>query len=469
MLISRSRQVATLFIIAACLSCSGASGDPSAPTDHPTPTRSVAVIALSSDSVITAVTAGAAPISDHVQIFAGNSVSLSGLSVGGPQYASAAGWLATTLSATAAPAELGFTIDPRQLAAGTYTATVAVTATNATPVSIRVRVDVRTQPVLRVSPDSAAIDATNADSIASAMFAVSSSGESIGDLVASVDCDSALATRAAIALSEMATPASAVLRVDVNGAPSGSYRCAARISSRQALVDSASRSATLTVRIRDLPLIAVAPKAAALTVAQGAVGSATTIAVANGGTGTLDGLAVDAVTYDGSATGWISEASLAGTTAPTTMRIGVNAASLTPGTYDAAVSITSTSGAPSATVPVTLTVTQPPPPPLRLIVQPSSISTTCHVNTTVNAGTYSVSMSDGSSATLGAGTGITSSSGLNLVAFSWGGAISTSQVPSSVSVVAACGKTPGVASYVFTLKTTSGYSATMSMTVTVVP
>jgi hypothetical protein len=427
------------------------------------------VIALSSDSVTAAVTAGAAPISQHVQVSPGNAVSLSGLSVGAPQYVAASGWLTATLSATAAPAEVNVTIDPRNLAAGSYTATVAVTATNATPVSIRVRLDVQAQPVLRLSPDSAAIDATNADSVASVSFAVSSSGESIGGLVATVDCDSALATRASIALGGTATPASAVVRVDVNGAPGGSYRCAARISSSQALVDSASRIATLTVRVRDVPLIAIAPSAAVLTVEQGTVAAGTTVAIANSGTGTRDGLAVDAVTYDGSATGWISAASLAGTTAPPTLRFGINAAALTPGTYDAAVSITSTSGAPPARVPVTLTVTKPPPPPLRLIVQPSSISTTCHVNTTLHAGTYSVSMSDGSSATLGAGTGITSSSGLNLVAFSWGGAISTSQIPSSIPVDAACGGTPGVASYVFTLKTTSGYSATMSMTVTVVP
>ena len=92
------------------------------------------VIAFSADSVgFNATVGGSNPAPDTVIVTNSGGGSLAGLAVGTIGYgAGAGGWLSATLTRTTAPDTLVLTALTGTLAAGTYTATVPVTAVNAT-------------------------------------------------------------------------------------------------------------------------------------------------------------------------------------------------------------------------------------------------------------------------------------------------------------------------------------------------
>ena len=92
------------------------------------------VIGFSVDSVgFSATVGGSNPAPDTVIVTNSGGGSLAGLGVGTIGYgAGAGGWLSATLSRTTAPDTLVLTALTGTLAAGTYTATVPVTAVNAT-------------------------------------------------------------------------------------------------------------------------------------------------------------------------------------------------------------------------------------------------------------------------------------------------------------------------------------------------
>src|SRR4029077_11892549 len=112
------------------------------------------------------------------------------------------------------------------------------------------------------------------------------------------------------------------------------------------------------------PAIVLTPSSRRFAATQSGVRSAApTVAVTNGGGGTLSGLSA-AVTYTaGQPTGWLA-ASLSGGTAPSTLTLTATTGSLVAGTYTAAVSVAPAvaSNTPQ-TGSVTFTVAAPPPPP----------------------------------------------------------------------------------------------------------
>jgi nitrite reductase/ring-hydroxylating ferredoxin subunit len=96
-------------------------------------------IVLSTPSVAFNAAAGSSPGGQVVNITSGGSGTLSGISYAVTYGASASGWLSTSsLSATTTPCALTLRAVSNTLAAGTYTATVQVTATGAAPASIAV-------------------------------------------------------------------------------------------------------------------------------------------------------------------------------------------------------------------------------------------------------------------------------------------------------------------------------------------
>ncbi|MBI4512867.1 MAG: hypothetical protein HY702_02050 [Gemmatimonadetes bacterium] len=90
------------------------------------------------------------------------------------------------------------------------------------------------------------------------------------------------------------------------------------------------------------PSIILSPSTVSFTAVQGGADPApATVNVTNGGGGTLSGLAVGPIGYGaGQPTGWLN-ASLANTTAPTTLTLRATTANLAPGTYNATVPVTS--------------------------------------------------------------------------------------------------------------------------------
>ena len=91
-------------------------------------------ISFSADSVgFSATASGPNPAPDTVIVTNAGGASLAGLAVGPVGYGpGASGWLSATLTRTTAPDTLVLTALTGTLAAGTYTATVPVTAVNAT-------------------------------------------------------------------------------------------------------------------------------------------------------------------------------------------------------------------------------------------------------------------------------------------------------------------------------------------------
>lgn len=91
----------------------------------------------------------------------------------------------------------------------------------------------------------------------------------------------------------------------------------------------------------------------------GAPPATQTVAITNGGGGTLNGLG-RAITYDSQASGWLT-ATLGGTTAPTSLTLTANNAGLGAGTYRAVVTLSAPNARPTTrTVDVELAVLDPP-------------------------------------------------------------------------------------------------------------
>lgn len=95
------------------------------------------------------------------------------------------------------------------------------------------------------------------------------------------------------------------------------------------------------------------------------------VQVTNGGGGTLNGLGATVLAVDGGSTDWL-ETTLAGGTAPTSLRVRGHVASLDPGTYQARIALAAPRAVNSpAHIDVTLEVQEPPPV---LSLNPVSIS-----------------------------------------------------------------------------------------------
>jgi hypothetical protein len=113
-------------------------------------------------------------------------------------------------------------------------------------------------------------------------------------------------------------------------------------------------SALVTVSTAAPPAIALSAAAAAfLDTAGTSDPAAQTINVTNGGGGVLSGLSLGTIVYGAGATGWLA-ASLAATTAPTTLTLAAAKGSLAPGTYTATVPV---QAAGASNTPQTVTVT----------------------------------------------------------------------------------------------------------------
>lgn len=126
----------------------------------------------------------------------------------------------------------------------------------------------------------------------------------------------------------------------------------------RAVSGDATGSATITVTAG--PIISASPLEVSFTaIRNGATPGDRTVAIQNGGGGTLTGLAA-AVSYaDGAPTGWLT-ASIAGS-APASLVLSVDQAGLAPGAYTAGVSISSSAAANSPVIiTVRLTVSAPP-------------------------------------------------------------------------------------------------------------
>jgi len=137
--VRRGLVPAVIALSAAACAGSEAAG-PAASTSTPpvVPTPPVApALALSTDSVVVSLIAGADRITQEIEITAGTSAAVSGLTVSEPIFASGqtTGWITATIASQTAPAKLSVSINPGALVAGKYEAQLRISASDSVPLT----------------------------------------------------------------------------------------------------------------------------------------------------------------------------------------------------------------------------------------------------------------------------------------------------------------------------------------------
>ncbi len=319
------------------------------------------VITLGATSLsFTGVKGSANPGAQTVAITNGASGALSGLAVGTIAYgAGGAGWLAATLSAATAPATLIVTPSLGTLAAGTYTATVPVTAAGAnnTPQQVVVTLVV-TSPTgaatLALSSTTAAFSAAQGGGAAPArsISVLNAGGGTLGALALGTIAYGAGGTGWLTAtISGSAAPATVTLTATPSTLAPGTYTATVPVTSVGIANSPQSIAVTLTVTSAASLVLSIA--SATFSAAAGANPGGQIVNVTSGGAA-LSGVAFS-VAYAAGASGWLSTSSLSATTTPSALTLRGVSAALAIGTYTATVTVTAT-GAASKTIAVTLTV-----------------------------------------------------------------------------------------------------------------
>jgi hypothetical protein len=160
-------------------------------------------------------------------------------------------------------------------------------------------------------------------------------------------------------LSDTDAPASLTLRARAGTLAAGTYLATVWLQSSAKGAFGTPRRLDVHLVVTERPMIALARTSVALAADSGSAAAGDSVAITNGGTGTLDGLAVGPVAYAaGEPTGWLT-ATLSATTAPAALVLVPASTDLAPGTYSATVPVTA-DDAPARAVTVTYTVNAAP-------------------------------------------------------------------------------------------------------------
>lgn len=321
-------------------------------------------VGLATSSVtFAAASDGPRPDPVIVAVFNDGAGSLEGLTVTVEYGAGPPGWLTAALSGSTAPTTLTVSADPAGMAPGAYVANVRIASALGSESSLAVTFDVgESAPVIGVSSSQVAFDLQMGQGAVTQTVAVTNlGGEVLSGLGAGVAYGEGDPGGWLVAsLSPTTAPSQLAITADPTFLQVGTYGAQVYISAPEALNTPVIIGVTLTLQeLR--PRIALATESVSFSAQSGEQPPAPrTVAVQNGGGGSLTGLAV-AVNYSSTATGWLA-ASLDGTEAPATLTVGVDHRGLDPGSYVADVVVTSAVAENSpATLRVTLTVGSPPP------------------------------------------------------------------------------------------------------------
>lgn len=327
-----------------------------------TVTRRPAIALAPAAVPFSALVGGATTAPATVAVTNGGDNLLNNLALGAIQYGpGGSDWLQATLSGTSAPATVTLRATPSGLAAGTYTAQVPVVSTASgienSPQTITVTFTVGQRPILAVAPTNPVLAAVAGAAPVALPVAVTNAGGGTLDALAvqSVDYTSAGSGWLDAALDATTAPATLTLTARAAALAKGTYTANVVVASPAASNGSVVVPVTFTVSA--LPSITLAQGSAAFTARRGGASpAARTIAVTNGGDGTLAQLAASIA----GAPAWL-QASLDRTTAPATLTLTPNTAGLASGGYTATVTVASgIAGVAPRTVSVSLTVEPQP-------------------------------------------------------------------------------------------------------------
>src|SRR6266508_2933382 len=130
----------------------------------PGPTKDPLIVLSATSRSFTATQGGASPAVQTVMVSNGGDGTLSGLTAT-VSFTTGQGWLAASLSSTTAPSTLTLTATTGTLVAGTYTATVAVTATGVSNSPQTVSVTFTLAPSAPAAPSNLAATAVSSSQI----------------------------------------------------------------------------------------------------------------------------------------------------------------------------------------------------------------------------------------------------------------------------------------------------------------
>ncbi len=346
------------------------------------PTRTVSVTLVVEDppaivlsrSILTlsAVQGGTNPPDSTIDITNGGTAALTGLAAT-VNYAGTPGWLSLSLSGSSAPTSLVVATDVGGLTAGTYNATIEVTSAvpGVAPASVAVAFTVAPPPpAISLSPTSLTFAQTANTGVPSgqAVAVTNSGGQTLTGLTASLVPS---APWLSVTLNGTTAPTTVDVSPNTSALAPGTYGATLQVAAPGAA--NSPQDVAITYTVQTPPTIALSTGAVAFTAQQSTGNPAPqTVAVTNTGAAPLAPLTGLQATV-GAGAPWLS-ASLNTSTAPATLTLTAATGSLTAGTYNASVSISSS--APGVTnspqtVAVTFAVT-PPPPSIGL--NPSSLS-----------------------------------------------------------------------------------------------
>jgi uncharacterized repeat protein (TIGR01451 family) len=201
-----------------------------------------------------------------------------------------------------------------------------------------VAVTVDPGPFLATTPDSVQLFGPPGSSPQAAVLVENHGVGTLSGLSATVTYEGTASGWLPVSLTTSTAPATLNMTASTGSLAVGSYRAVVSLAANAG--NSPVAIPVSLVVTEHQPIVSVAPSAITLEGTAGKAGpDPVTVAVTNGGGGTLDGLSAS-VWYGGSTAGWLS-ASLGGSTAPTQLTVTADAQTLLPGTYSGEVRLAS--------------------------------------------------------------------------------------------------------------------------------
>jgi Bacterial Ig-like domain (group 2) len=309
------------------------------------------------------VTGGSDPANQTLTVTNAGDGDLPNITVGPVTYGEGqpGGWLTVASAGTTAPLVVTLTARQGSLGRGIYTATLPVASPGIdnSPQSVAVTFRVNDPPSIVLSRSLVQL-ATIPASTASSTVDVTNGGDvPLTGLTALVTYGVGPQGWLSATLDATTAPAILTLTANSGSLAIGNYTATARISSSVPGVP--VRDVAVQFTVNPGPSIVIAPTSLTAFATNGSNAASQTVSISNGGGGTLSGLSVGTISYGGGQpTGWLG-ATLSTSTAPTTVTVSFNAASLATGTYTATVPIISAVASNSPlNIPVTLGVGPPP-------------------------------------------------------------------------------------------------------------
>ena len=432
-----------------------------------TVTTAAAISVSNANLTFNGIPSAAIPDSQTVNITNAGQDTLTGLAIDSISYGTGAtDWLSANLTQTDAPSTLIVKPKTSALAAGSYTATIFVSSPVVTtgPQLIAVRFTLVRPASIALGSSGATFSAQQASALPSQQtIAVTNGGDAplsglaVGTIIYSSGASGWLDAN----VTPSVAPASLVLRPNTTSLTPGDYTATVPLTSTVAGVAPASATITYHVTAAPTPATIVVSQTSLTfsTIVGGTAPVQQTINVTDGGQLALTGVSVATAYAAGQPANWLT-VTAGGTTAPLTISVQPNTASLAAGTYTATLTISSSVATNTPqTVSVSYTLLRP-----AAIVLGSSTATFAAQQSTTVPSQQSIAISNGGDAPL---TGLAVGNiGYSAGATGWLNASVTSASAPASLLLQPNSTALTVGDYTATVPVTSSVAATMTVTVT---